>query len=118
MSNVNKVILVGNLGANPELKHTSTQRPICRLNVATSHISKDASGQRQERTEWHRVTVWGEQAEHCARYLSKGRSVFIEGRLQTRSWVDDHQQKRWITDVVAVRVVFLGAAPTQQRSAA
>ena len=109
MGNVNKVILVGNLGADPELKQTATSRPYCRLSVATNHVFKDASGQRQERTEWHRVTVWGETAQHCARYLSKGRSVFIEGHLETRSWEDQERKRHWATDVVATRVVFLGA---------
>jgi single-strand DNA-binding protein len=108
MSSVNKVILVGNLGADPELKYTPGNRAVCNLSLATSEVFKDKAGARQERTEWHRVTVWGEQAEHCSKYLGKGRSVYVEGRLQTRSWDDKDGKKRHSTDVVADRVVFLG----------
>src|SRR3954471_2668589 len=107
MGSVNKVILVGNLGADPELKYTPSSRPLCNLRIATTDVFKDKSGQRQERTEWHRVTVWGDQAENCNKYLAKGRSVYIEGRLQTRSY-DKEGQKHYATDVVADRVVFLG----------
>src|SRR5687767_4718092 len=110
MGSVNKVILVGNLGADPELKYTPSNRPLCNLSLATNEVFKDKTGQRQERTEWHRVTVWGDQAEHCSKYLQKGRSVYIEGRLQTRSWDDKDNpgKKRYSTDIVADRVVFLG----------
>lgn len=108
MGSVNKVILIGNLGADPELKYTPSNRPLCNLSVATNEVFKDKTGQRQERTEWHRVTVWGEQAETCSKYLSKGRSVYVEGRLQTRSWDDKEGKKRYSTDIVADRVVFLG----------
>jgi single-strand DNA-binding protein len=108
MGSVNKVILIGNLGADPELKYTPTSRPLCNLRVATTEVYKDKGGQRQEKTEWHRVTVWGDQAENCSKYLAKGRSVYIEGRLQTRSY-DKDGQKHYATDVVADRVVFLGS---------
>jgi single-strand DNA-binding protein len=108
MGSVNKVILVGNLGNDPELKYTTANRPVANLSLATNEVFKDKAGQRQERTEWHRVTVWGDQAEHCQKYLRKGRSVYIEGRLQTRSWDDKTGQKRYTTEVVADRVVFLG----------
>ncbi len=108
MGSVNKVILVGNLGADPELKYTPSNRPVCNLSVATNEVWKDKGGQRQERTEWHRVIVWGEPAEHCAKYLTKGRTVYIEGRLQTRSWDDKEGKKRYTTEVVSDRVVFLG----------
>jgi single-strand DNA-binding protein len=107
MGSVNKVILIGNLGADPELKYTPSQRPLCNLRIATTEVYKDKSGQRQEKTEWHRVTVWGDQAENCNKYLAKGRSVYVEGRLQTRSY-DKDGQKHYATDVVADRVVFLG----------
>lgn len=107
MGSVNKVILVGNLGADPELKYTPSSRALCNLRIATTDVFKDKGGQRQERTEWHRVTVWGDQAENCSKYLAKGRSVYIEGRLQTRSY-DKDGQKHYATDVVADRVVFLG----------
>src|ERR1043165_1031175 len=107
MGSVNKVILVGNLGADPELKYTPSQRALCNLRIATTEVFKDKGGQRQEKTEWHRVTVWGDSAENCSKYLAKGRSVYIEGRLQTRSY-DKDGQKHYATDVVADRVVFLG----------
>ena len=107
MGSVNKVILVGNLGADPELKYTPSSRALCNLRIATTEVFKDKGGQRQERTEWHRVTVWGDQAENCSKYLAKGRSVYIEGKLQTRTY-DKDGQKHYATDVVADRVVFLG----------
>jgi single-strand DNA-binding protein len=108
MGNVNKVILIGNLGADPELKRTPANRPYCRLRLATSQVFKDPSGQRQERTEWHRITVWGETAEHCARFLARGRPLYVEGRLEHKHWEDKEGHKRHSTDVVAARVVFLG----------
>jgi len=107
MGSVNKVILIGNLGADPELKYTPSNRPLCNLRIATTEVFKDKSGQRQEKTEWHRVTVWGDQAENCNKYLAKGRSVYVEGRLQTRSY-DKDGQKHYATDIVADRVVFMG----------
>ena len=108
MASVNKVILIGNLGADPELKYTPSNRAVCNLSLATNEVFKDKAGARQERTEWHRITVWGEQAETCSKYLGKGRSVYVEGRLQTRSWDDKDGKKRYSTDIVADRVVFLG----------
>jgi single-strand DNA-binding protein len=107
MGSVNKVILVGNLGADPELKATPSGKSVCNLRIATSESWKDKSGAKQEKTEWHRVTVWGDTAENCGKYLAKGRSVYIEGRLETRSYEKDGS-KRYSTDVVADRVVFLG----------
>jgi single-strand DNA-binding protein len=107
MGSINKVILIGNLGADPELKYTPSSRALCNLRIATTEVFKDKSGQKQERTEWHRVTVWGDQAENCSKYLSKGRSVYVEGKLQTRSY-EKEGQKHYATDVVADRVVFLG----------
>jgi single-strand DNA-binding protein len=107
MGSVNKVILVGNLGADPELKHTPSNKAVANLRVATAESWKDKSGAKQEKTEWHRVTVWGDQAENCAKYLEKGRSVYIEGRLETRSY-DKDRHKHYATDIVADRVVFLG----------
>jgi single-strand DNA-binding protein len=116
MGSVNKVILIGNLGADPELKYTPSQRPLCNLRIATTEVYKDKSGQRQEKTEWHRVTVWGDQAENCNKYLAKGRSVYVEGRLQTRSY-DKDGQKHYATDIVADRVVFLGSGGGEGRGA-
>lgn len=110
---VNKVIIVGNLGADPELKRIPSGKSVCDLRIATNEMWKDAGGVRQERTEWHRVTVWGETAENCAKYLEKGRSVYVEGRLQTRSWDDKDGAKRYATDIVADRVVFLGGGKSE-----
>jgi single-strand DNA-binding protein len=117
MGSVNKVILVGNLGADPELKHTPSNKAVCNLRIATTETYKDKSGQRQEKTEWHRITVWGDTAENCAKYLARGRSVYVEGRLETRSY-DKDGQKHYATDVVAERVVFLGGAGGKQDGAA
>ena len=110
MASVNKVILIGNLGADPELRYTPNgNRPVCNLRIATTEVYKDKSGQKKEEVEWHRITVWGDQAENCNKYLEKGRSVYVEGRLQTRSWDDKDGVKKYSTDIVAERVKFLGS---------
>lgn len=109
MSGVNKVIIIGRLGTDPETKTVSTGSSVTRMSVATSETWVDRDGQKQERTEWHRVVVWGKLAEICAKYLSKGRQVFVEGRLQTRSWEDNQGQKKYTTEIVATNVQFLGA---------
>jgi len=108
MASVNKVILVGNLGADPEKRVTGSGQVVTNFNIATTDRWNDKSGQRQERTEWHRIVVWGQQAENCATYLSKGRPVYIEGSLRTRQWDDKDGNKRYTTEVVAQRVQFLG----------
>jgi len=105
---VNKVIILGNLGADPEMKYTANGTAVCNLRIATSEAFKGQDGNWQERTEWHRVVVYGKSAENCGQYLSKGRQVYIEGRLQTRSWDDQSGQKRWMTEIVAREVQFLG----------
>ena len=108
---VNKVILIGRLGQDPELKYTPSGASVCNFSLATSETWNDkASGQKQERTEWHRVVVWGKMAELCNQYLSKGRQAFIEGRLQTRSWEDQNGNKRYTTEINASTVQFLGGA--------
>ncbi len=105
---VNKVILIGNLGADPDVRTTPSGQMVATLSIATSETFNNREGQRQERTEWHRVQLWGKQAELAQRYLTKGRKVYIEGRIQTRSW-DDQQsgQKRYSTEVVANQMVFI-----------
>ncbi len=105
---VNKVILIGNLGADPDMRYTPSGQGVCELRIATSESWNDKNGQRQERTEWHRVVVWGKRAEVCSKYLAKGRQVYIEGRIQTRSYDDKEGQKRYITEVIAQEVVFIG----------
>ena len=108
MAGVNKVILVGNLGAKPELRRTSGGQAVAELRVATSRRYTGKDGATKEETEWHRVVVWGKQAEQCEQYLDKGRQVFVEGRLQTRQWEDKTGNKRYTTEVVAQQVQFLG----------
>lgn len=109
MASVNKVILLGNLGADPEVRFTPSGQAVANFRMATTDSWMDkSSGQRQERTEWHRVVVWGKLGELCGEYLRKGRQCYVEGRLQTREWQDRDGQKRWTTEVVANEVVFLG----------
>lgn len=115
MSGINKVIIVGRLGQDPEMKAVGQGATVTRLNVATSESWMDKTGNKQERTEWHRITVWGKQAEHCAKYLSKGRQVYVEGKLQTRSW-EDNGQKKYATEIVASTVQFLGGTTGAQAS--
>jgi single-strand DNA-binding protein len=110
VAGVNKVIIVGHLGGDPELKYTSSGQAVARFNVATSENWTDKQGQKQERTEWHRVVVWGKLGEVCGKHLSKGRQAYVEGRLQTRQWEDQQGQKRYTTEVVANTVQFLGPA--------
>jgi len=116
---MNKVILIGNLGNDPEKRFTAGGQPVATFNIATTERWKDrANGQPQERTEWHRIVVWGQQAENCAQYLAKGRQVFVEGRLQTRQWEDKDGNKRSTTEVVAQRVLFLGSQGTGDKKQA
>ncbi len=105
---VNKVIVLGNLGAKPELKYLPSGQAVCEMRIATTETYTDRQEQKQERTEWHRVVVWGKMAENCAKYLDKGRQVYVEGRLQTRSWDDKEGKKQYMTETVANQVVFLG----------
>lgn len=103
---VNKVTLVGRLGGDPEVKTVGTNQ-VASFSVATSETwQKD--GQKQEKTEWHRIVVWGKQAENAGKYLKKGRQVYIEGKLQTRSWEDQQGQKHYATEVVAQNIQYLG----------
>ena len=109
MGSLNKVILIGNLGQDPELKSTaSTGRNVCSFSIATHEVYNNKAGERQEKTEWHRIVTWDRQAETCARYLQKGKLVCIEGKLRTREWTDQNNQKRYTTEIQADRVTFLG----------
>lgn len=105
---VNKVILVGNLGADPDMRYTPSGTGVCELRLATNESWTDKSGQRQERTEWHRIVVWGKRAEIVSKYLSKGRQVYVEGKLRTRTWDDKEGNKRYTTEIIANDVQFLG----------
>ena len=108
MAGVNKAILIGNLGRDPELRYTQGGQAVANFSLATSESFNDKNGQRQERTEWHRIVVWGRVAENCAQYLAKGRTVYVEGRLQTREWENKEGQKQRTTEIVAQNVQFLG----------
>ncbi len=108
MRGVNKVILVGNLGRDPEVRYTKDGTAVANLNLATTETWNDGQGQRQERTEWHKVVAWGKLAEIAKEYLGKGKQVYIEGRLQTRSWEDKEGVKRYTTEIRADQMVMLG----------
>ena len=108
MASVNKVILVGNLGRDPELRYIPSGQAVANFTLATNDRWRDKEGNNQERTEWHRIVVWGKTAENCAQFLQKGRSVYIEGRLQTREWEDKEGNKRQTTETIAQTVQFLG----------
>ena len=105
---LNKVMIIGRLGADPEMKTLSSGNSLTTFSLATSENWKDKEGQKQEKTEWHRIVVWGKLAEICGKYLAKGREAYIEGKLQTRSWEDQQGQKRYTTEIVAANVQFLG----------
>ncbi len=105
---VNKVIIIGRLGQNPEVRYTPAGTAVAHLNLATNENWVDKTGQKQERTEWHRVVAWAKQAELCAQYLTKGRQVYIEGRLQTRQWQDKEGQTKYTTEIHAQTIQFLG----------
>lgn len=105
---LNKVMIIGRLGSNPELRYTPSGMAVANFNLATNEYWNDKSGEKQERTEWHKVVVWGKQAETANQYLSKGRQAYIEGRLQTRQWEDKDGNKRYTTEVVASNIQFLG----------
>lgn len=106
MSGVNKVILIGRLGADPDMRNTQSGQTVCTLSLATSE-SWVKDGKKEEKTEWHRVILWSRQAEVAAKYLKKGRMVYIEGKLQTRSWDDKQGQKRYTTEIVATNMQFI-----------
>jgi len=109
MAGINKVILIGRLGSDPEVRYTPSGVAVANFNIATSEEWKDKeSGEKKERTEWHRIVAWRRLGEICGEYLSKGKQVYIEGRLQTRDWEDRDGNKRYTTEIVASDVQFLG----------
>ncbi len=108
MAGVNKVIIVGNVGRDPEVRFTKNGTAVATFSVATSERFKDRDGQQQERTEWHRVVAWAQLADICGKYLRKGKQVYIEGRLQTRDWEDKDGHKRYTTEVIANVMQMLG----------
>ena len=106
---LNKVMIIGHLGSDPELRQTTSGHSVTRFNVATNEYWKSKTGEQNEKTEWHRIVAWGRLGEVCNQHLSKGRQVYIEGRLQTRSWEDNQNIKKYSTEVIASTVQFLGA---------
>src|SRR5215470_2049044 len=108
MGSVNKVILVGNLGRDAELRYTPGGAAVATLNMATTEVWNDKAGQKQEKTEWHRVVLWGKSAESLSEYLVKGKQIYVEGRLQTRQWDDKDGNKRYTTEIRGDRIVLLG----------
>lgn len=109
MGSVNKVILVGNLGRDAELRYTPGGAPVATLNLATTEVWNDkTSGQKQEKTEWHRVVLWGKSAESLSEYLTKGKQIYVEGRLQTRKWQDKDGHDKYTTEIRGDRIVLLG----------
>ena len=114
---VNKVILVGRLGQDPEVRYTQGGTAVANLRIATDETWKDQSGERQQRTEWHTVVVWRRLAEICGQYLSKGKQIYIEGKLQTRSWQDREGNKRYSTEIQADNMVMLGGRSDEGHAA-
>jgi single-strand DNA-binding protein len=110
MASVNKVILLGNLGRDPETRYTTGGEAVTNLRIATTEQWKDKSGEKQEKTEWHSVVLFGRQAEVAGEYLKKGRSVYIEGRLQTRKWTDKEGVEKYSTEIVGDRMQLIGGA--------
>jgi single-strand DNA-binding protein len=110
MAGVNKAIIVGNLGADPEVRTTQSGTQVANFNVATTEQYTDQSGQRQERTEWHRIVAFGRLGEICGQYLHKGKQVYIEGRIQTRKWTDQSGNDKWTTEIIAREMQMLGRA--------
>jgi len=108
MASVNKVILVGNLGRDPETRYTTGGDAVTNIRLATTDVWKDKNGEKQERTEWHNIVFYGRQAEIAGEYLKKGRQIYVEGRLQTRKWQDKEGQDRYTTEIIADRMQMLG----------
>jgi len=106
---VNKAIIIGNLGRDPEIRFTAGGQAVANFTVATNESWTDKAGQKQERTEWHKIVVWGKLGELCGQYLAKGRQCFVEGRIQTREWTDKEGKKNYTTEIVAQNVQFLGS---------
>ena len=109
MAGLNRVMLIGNLGADPEVKYTPNGTAVTNFRIATSEKWKDKEGKAQERTEWHRIVTFGKLAEICGEYLAKGKQVYIEGRIQTRSWDNKDGNKKYMTEVVADKMQMLGS---------
>lgn len=116
MASVNKVILIGNLGANPELRYSGTGNAVANVNLATNDQWRGANGEVNKRTEWHKLVFWKRLAEIVAEYCHKGSQIYVEGRLQTRPWTDDHKVTRYTTEIVVTSLQILGAPSDSRRS--
>lgn len=114
MKGMNRVMLIGHLGKDPELRFTKKGTPVTNLSIATNYTLKDDSGQPQEQTEWHNVVVWGKQAEACQQFLSKGRLVYAEGRIVTREWNDNEGKPKKTKDIMASTVRFLDSKKEEE----
>jgi single-strand DNA-binding protein len=114
-SGLNKVMIIGNLGKDPEVRYTPGGQAVANFTIATNESWNDKAGQKQERTEWHRIVAWGKTAELCGEYLTKGRQVYIEGKIQTREWNNKEGVKQYTTEIVANQVLFLGEKPSSGR---
>mgnify|MGYP001603838866 CR=1 FL=1 len=117
MASINKVILVGHLGRDPEVRFTAGGTSVANFTLATNDVWTDKAGEKQERTEWHRIVVWGKQAEIMGEYLTKGKQVYVEGSLQTREWNDRDGNKRTTTEIRAQRVIMLGRGEGKSEAA-
>lgn len=113
---VNKVMILGNLGRDPDSAYTDSGVARCKFPVATSESYTDRNGNTNEKTTWHQVVVWSNRAEACAKYLSKGRKVFVEGKLQTRTWEDEQGKTNYVTEIVASSVVFLSNVSSDDKT--
>ena len=117
MAGINKVILIGNLGSDPEVRYTPSGVAVAQFNIATSEEWKDKdSGEKKERTEWHRIVAWRRLGEICGEYLSKGQQVYVEGRIQTNAWEDKEGNKRYTTEIIANTVQFLGRRESSENA--
>jgi len=111
MASLNRIVLIGNLGADPEMSYTPSGTAKVTFRLASHEVWNNKDGGKGERTEWHRVVAWGRLAEICGEYLTKGRSIYLEGRIQTRTWTDRDGQKHWMTEVIATSMQMLGSRP-------
>lgn len=111
MGSVNKVLIIGNAGKDPETKYTESGTAVCTLTLATKHSWKEKDGQRQEKTEWHRVVFWGKLAEIVDKYVKKGSQVYVEGRIETRKWTDKNGNDKYTTEIVADQMQMLSGKP-------
>jgi len=118
MPSLNKVMLIGNLGRDPEVRFTPDGSPVASFSIATSEAWTDKNGTRQERTEWHNIVAWNKLADLAKRYLAKGRPVYVEGRIRTREWDDRDGNKRKTTEIIATQIVLLGSRPPGTESGA